>query len=936
MMRKKTAPETEKNSKLTFEVGWRSSKQSRRPMKKLLAEEMSRETQSKRRSPGVIARLMGLDGLPPQQSAHKQQKRSLETYQPRTASVERAQRIGASSSRLSFRKSSKDEQEFKDVFEVLDASKMESSNNKLPETSKTKFTDAEMVFIKQKFMDAKRLSTDERLQDSKEFHDALEVLDNNKDLLLKFLQQPDSLFTKHVNDLGAPPQSHCVHMSTLTLSNARKCESSVISRKAEREAPRKSHCKSTQKHLDGIPSHTYSRNSGQSFNKSPKVQLEGKEDATVFPTRIVVLKPNLGKLQTAIRRVSSPHSSHAYPSECRKHAEFPGTNNREVESWAERDINDVGFSRHNCKESREIAKEITRNMRNSFSNGSMNFSISGFKGYAGDESSNNMSGSESANDSKFKIVTYRDEFKRHKRSRSSSSRSAESSVCREARKRLSERWMMSHKSQDLGVISRGSTLGEMLAIPDGEVRPADLDAMVGEEGSTDTFCSGNGPEILFEPLGISSRDGWKDDGVGILSRSRSLPASSTFRSPKASMQHDTLNDDRYMMSKETVKRERSKAGKGNLNQKDCSSGRTSRSSSKKSSRCTSRESYHNSPDISFNYHQFDSHFKQVHPYEESFMMSETNESVNDTNSVAENVLDVGHENTSISSSESPNSELSAPLMLKGNSSTVDLDVLSSKEPSDAPSKEVPLHHPHPVSGVESPASSKEADQPSPVSILEAPFADDMSCGSEYFGGVSADLHGLRMQLQLLKLESDGYEEGHMLISSDEEEKCVQIMDDKSIRKAEDNWESSYVADLLIESGFNGVNSDTFIAACHSTESPVSPSVFEELEKKYGSLTCWTKSERKLMFDIINEKLMEIHQQCTDPRPWMRPEWKKTELQERVHKFVSNQKNNVNKDAGDKVLARESQWLDIGDYVDAIGKEIEKVLVDELIGEVVAI
>lgn len=64
-----------------------------------------------------------------------------------------------------------------------------------------------------------------------------------------------------------------------------------------------------------------------------------------------------------------------------------------------------------------------------------------------------------------------------------------------------------------------------------------------------------------------------------------------------------------------------------------------------------------------------------------------------------------------------------------------------QEPSDAPSKEVPLHHPHPVSGVESPASSKEADQPSPVSILEAPFADDMSCGSEYFGGVSADLHG---------------------------------------------------------------------------------------------------------------------------------------------------------------------------------------------------
>lgn len=63
-----------------------------------------------------------------------------------------------------------------------------------------------------------------------------------------------------------------------------------------------------------------------------------------------------------------------------------------------------------------------------------------------------------------------------------------------------------------------------------------------------------------------------------------------------------------------------------------------------------------------------------------------------------------------------------------------------QEPSDAVSKEVPLHHSK--SEVESPTSSKEIDQPSLVLILEAPFADDLSCGSEYFGSVSADLHGI--------------------------------------------------------------------------------------------------------------------------------------------------------------------------------------------------
>ncbi|XP_044474100.1 uncharacterized protein LOC123202305 [Mangifera indica] len=125
---------------LTFEVGKISSKQTRRPIKELLAGEMSRETQSKRRSPSLIERLMGLDGLPPQQSAHKQQKRSTEIHQQRTASVGRAQRSGASSGHLSFRKSSMKEQEFKDIYEVLDPSKMESSNNTLLETSKTMFT----------------------------------------------------------------------------------------------------------------------------------------------------------------------------------------------------------------------------------------------------------------------------------------------------------------------------------------------------------------------------------------------------------------------------------------------------------------------------------------------------------------------------------------------------------------------------------------------------------------------------------------------------------------------------------------------------------------------------------------------------------------------------------------------------------------------------
>ena len=49
-----------------------------------------------------------------------------------------------------------------------------------------------MALVRQKFMEAKRLSTDERLRQSKEFQDALEVLSSNKDLLLKILQEPNT------------------------------------------------------------------------------------------------------------------------------------------------------------------------------------------------------------------------------------------------------------------------------------------------------------------------------------------------------------------------------------------------------------------------------------------------------------------------------------------------------------------------------------------------------------------------------------------------------------------------------------------------------------------------------------------------------------------------------------------------------------------------
>lgn len=64
-----------------------------------------------------------------------------------------------------------------------------------------------------------------------------------------------------------------------------------------------------------------------------------------------------------------------------------------------------------------------------------------------------------------------------------------------------------------------------------------------------------------------------------------------------------------------------------------------------------------------------------------------------------------------------------------------------QEQSNAPSENASIPMQSPVAELESSASSKEADQPSPVSVLETPFPDDLSSGSECFESLSADLHG---------------------------------------------------------------------------------------------------------------------------------------------------------------------------------------------------
>ncbi|KAL7210342.1 hypothetical protein ACSBR1_031829 [Camellia fascicularis] len=87
----------------------------------------------------------------------------------------------------SYRKDSMAQQECNDEYEVLETSKVERSSYPAKRTINSKLSEAEMAFIQQKFMAAKRLSKNDKLHNSKEFCDMLDMLDANKDLLIKFL-----------------------------------------------------------------------------------------------------------------------------------------------------------------------------------------------------------------------------------------------------------------------------------------------------------------------------------------------------------------------------------------------------------------------------------------------------------------------------------------------------------------------------------------------------------------------------------------------------------------------------------------------------------------------------------------------------------------------------------------------------------------------------
>lgn len=206
-----------------------------------------------------------------------------------------------------------------------------------------------------------------------------------------------------------------------------------------------------------------------------------------------------------------------------------------------------------------------------------------------------------------------------------------------------------------------------------------------------------------------------------------------------------------------------------------------------------------------------------------------------------------------------------------------------------------------------------------------------------------------MQLQLLKADSlEECSEGPgMNVSSDENdgEESVDLEgQDRELTGISNTKESrdfSYLVDVLVEAGLSSEKLELCLKKWHYPEFPINPVVFETLEKKYGHQTHWENSERRLLFDRINSSLMEILQSCIHVKKQSksilkslscRQSWEV--IEEELWMLLVSQEKEAIKNSSDNVLGRDMEWLEFGDDINAIGREIEGLLIEELAAECV--
>ncbi|XP_041990956.1 uncharacterized protein LOC121742012 [Salvia splendens] len=848
------------------------------PVKMLIAQEMCKEVDSRNCPPNLVAKLMGLDPIPQHELGAATQRNHSKGHPRCHSEIPMSnweQQNGL------FHHVKRDE--FKDVYEIWQQSKKSTRKGRHDETTK----DTKLAFVRQKFVEAKRLSMDENLRQSKQFQDALEVLNSNKDLFLKCLKEPNFAISQQLYDLHSiPPPPDTKRITVLRPSKMAGNHDVAAGNREDKQMD-----KCAFVHLNGLEK--------GHLGNSPSASWKNYETPTQ-PTRIVVLKPSLGKILDD-KAVGSPQSQSA-----RVHGE---------EFFGEEEDNDN-------QESREIAKSVTQQMREKLGRHHRDetlFSSGFFNGYVADESSFNRSEIEypagNTSDSEAASPLSRHSWDYVNRlgspfSSSSFSRasySPESSVCREAKKRLSERWVMMASSgscQEQRHVRRSlSTLGEMLALS--ETKKV---ALPGEGGSSNQESKDANYHLFSEQR--TNRN--VDSSTINLTRSKYLPVSSNKLGTGLHALVSASEKDKLEISKEDRKVRSSKSSlKGKV-----SSFFSSRN--KKSSK-------------------------------ENFLVSDTKHEcpscpADIISGKTESLVSIGHD--------------SEPADLLGSSIKASSSNPIFKKGLICPEAELSVSEPIVFANF-----TENQDQPSPVSVLDPLFEDCDNTKKVFSHYGKPDQHGYELPHNAISsnLIDKSPPIGSIARTLSWDDSCMDTassypIKESSIAQGIEEGEREWV--LLVETllsvaGLQGeVQSESFLARWHSLESPLNPS----LRDKYVDLNEDTlheakrrqkRSMLKLVFDCVNAVLVDVAGYGPGPTQRAIPSIKSnTNMLDEVWVRMSAWFNSdVECDDGDnnslvvdRVMRKEvvdSGWVDhLRLEMDNLGKEIEVELLEEIVQEAV--
>ncbi|XP_074590436.1 uncharacterized protein LOC141846288 [Curcuma longa] len=898
------------------------------PKKRLLEEELSKVKETKHPSPpSLIARLMGLDALPPR-------KKDMGSCCQISSSPSLLGNYADGENCSPWRNTEK--QEFKDVFEVTEAPKSRKhTNHSDTMANKRRVYEVDASIARKKFADVKGQSSIELLHGSKEFDGAFEITDSGKDLSLEHIQDSKSPFAKHLQDLQHTPSSSQSSRiivlkpykgSTEHRSNEVQCRPC----KTEKGNDRFYH-----EHWEITGSYMpYATRLKKRHGKKDRSSLpynpplsRGRSETGVLPVPIVVLKPIRKKAEKVAEASFLKHGHLWFDSKTDRKIAASRTQEFQHE---ERNVENLFYYHnglnHKVDGSERIYRNITRKIRHNRNRLTEWKFTSQTDMYAGTRDSLVMPRiaelihSDSVPQSPDPYGGWVSSFT------SSTINSTKSYVAMEP-SYYSKRWNATQQSHDSGYISRCSST------PNEDSEPFEEETTKYSLDFSKNISAKNlsRDEVLFDKichLGISSKDACRYGSSRFSPSSKSIPDSSI---PK-------LTDRKVVGGRTTIL--------GNVPDVESSDSLDAKF-------CMIIPPVKMS-ELQNHTYQFDDSI------EDKDMLPECEIHV-DSEGLGKEVSKLNTAPTTHSMTERCCLNDSIYVPIPGDEAwkllTHDQELGSTFQvPSSHTHNHIVIQEKlssHPrvkfiiseSNIAESQLKSNDLEQPSPILVSET-LSENETYSSDCFERLSAELKELRSQLQHLKMESAGTcaEESEVLMLSDED--CagsntilLPSGDSHEGFRYDDDRDFTYLLDILVESGIQNINDSKLLKACCLLDCPLDQSVFSKLEEKYdGIAATWSRLERKLLFDLISCCLADLVSSSMQLISSTRlPACDCSSLIEGLWQIVAEQKKGLQECRDNKVL--EPGLFGWKYNMDLVVIEMEKILnadlLDELIGELQA-